>query len=150
MRRTRLAAAAMSGLGIAAAAAVPAHAAAPAAAKVHYLGACHASGSYPNCSIFGRSVNDTASIHVHVWGSVTVPGQGRGRIEADWDDLCDKGDSSSDESGMLKDWPAYTRSIPQAWSKADSCWPSANISPVSFEGHGTIHAYITYTRRDGR
>jgi hypothetical protein len=69
MLRTRLAAAAIGGLGLAALAAVPAHATAPAAAKVHYLSACHATGSCPNCDIFGQQVSDTASIHVHVWGS---------------------------------------------------------------------------------
>lgn len=147
---TRLAAAAVSGLGLAAVAAFPAHAATPAAAKVHYLGACHATGGYPICNIGGQLIGDPASIRVHAWGTITIPGEGRGRIEADWDDLCNNGSNSSDESGKFKAWPAYTRLIPQAWSRAGNCWPSAEISPVSFEGNGTIHAYITYTRRDGR
>jgi hypothetical protein len=151
MLSTRLAAAAMAGLITAATAAGPALASAPAAApKLHYIGSCHASGSYPICTISASTAYDPRTISVHVWGTVRISGGGAGRIEADTDSLCEQGNGSGDDSGTFKLFPSYTRALRLAYSRASDCFTSAEISPVNYEGHGTIHADMYYTRRDGR
>lgn len=136
--------------GLATAATMTASPALASPPKRHYIGSCQASGDYPTCSIDARTAWDPREIDVRVWGTITIPVEGRGRIEAQWDTVCDRGTGSGDDSGAWKLFPSYTRPLRQAYAKASECYSSATISPVNYEGSGTVHAYMYYTRRDGR
>jgi hypothetical protein len=120
------------------------------APKIHYIGSCQASGGYPICTISARTAYDVRHIWIRVRGTITIPGGGPGRIEASTDNLCEQGTGSGDDSNDFKAFPAYTRRLSQAYASPSDCYASAVISPVNYEGHGALSAYMFYTRRDGR
>jgi hypothetical protein len=149
---TAIAGLACAGLASAALAFAPAAQAAPAAhgPKRHYIGSCAAQGSYPICTIDARTAYDVRHVYVHVWGHLSIPGRGRGRVEDDYDNLCEKGTGSGSDSGTIKAFPSYVRALKQAYKDPSHCFADGVFSPVSDAATGSIHATMYYTRRDGR
>ena len=144
---TRAAVTALAIVGLTAFTATAAQAAAP---KRHYIGHCQAAGDYPICSIDARTAYDVRHIYIHVWGRINLESGGQGRIEADVSTLCDRGTGSGDDSATYKAYPAYLRTLPQAYTRPSDCYSSAEISPVSFSASGRVYASMYYTRRDGK
>lgn len=126
------------------------HAVTPAAAKKHYVGACHSSGDFPICTIGTREIFDVSHIYVHVWGSLRRSDGVRSRIDVSYDTLCSKGLGSASDSGDKYGYLTYTHTLPHPYSKPDTCLASAVFSPASFSASGHFHAQIYFTRRDGR
>jgi hypothetical protein len=150
--RAKIIAAAVAGLASAGLAMAPTAMAAPAATapKKHYIGSCQAQGSYPICTISARTAYDVRHVYIHVWGKLSIPGEAKGRIEADYDNLCERGTGSGSDSGTIKAFPTYTHPLKQAYANPSECFSDAEISPVNFEASGTVNAYMYYTRRDGK
>jgi hypothetical protein len=150
-----LAAAALAG-GIAAPASASASASATAlasaakAAPRHYIGHCHAQGQIPVCAISAKTAYDVRHIYIHVWGSISRPGPGAAKIEAMTDNLCEQGFGSGSVPRTFVAVPTYTRQLGQSYVRPDECFSDAEIYPASPSAHGSIHANMYYTRRDGR
>jgi hypothetical protein len=139
-----------AGLGMVTAAS-PTLAAAASKPKVHYIGSCRASGSFPICSISSRTAFNPARIKIHVFGRVRVNG-GRGRIEADWDNSCFvNSGSSADGGGDPKFFPPYIAHVRVNPGRASQCSVAVTISPANDSSTGGyVKAYISYTKRNGR
>lgn len=150
--RIRVVVAAVSGIasiGLAMAPAAMASAVAH-APKRHYIGSCQAQGSFPICTIDARTAYDVRHVYVHVWGHLTAPGQARARIEDEYDNLCERGNSSGNDSGTIFGFPAYTHALKQAYAFPSDCFSDGEFSPANFQASGVIHARMYYTRRDGK
>jgi hypothetical protein len=139
---SRLALVVISGAALALA---PVLGASASSGKVHQLGGCTASGTYPICSFDSATAHDVASMHVHVSGSVGAGYKVQVYVAQD----CWKGGSGFVDSRTYKDFPAFSRALPIL--RGGNCAVSVTVNPVSTSAPGgTIRAWATSRRLDGR
>ena len=124
-------AASLTGLALAGASANP----------VKDIGHCTAQGSNASCDTSGGYAGHPA------WVQVNVKANPNQKVDVYWDIFCNKGQSSSSNSGNFTARTPLHRKLLLPVKNPDNCDITADVSFHSLYGKGMINAWITTQRR---